>query len=321
MKAAVVGENALEIREQKQPQPKSTEVLVKVRAIGMNRAELPGSYGSGHTRVTGTIPGIDWSGEVVECGAEVRGFKPGDRVMCVGQGGYAEYAVADHGRTLPIPANNMGWEQAATYPVALGTMHDAIVTNGKLQPGETIIIQGASSGVGLMGLQIAKLGGAKLVIGTSTNDARRARLKEFGADLVVDTRKLNWSEEVLKATDGKGVEVIIDMISGPVVNENMKAAAVLGRIINVGRLGGGQVEFDCNLHAGKRIAYVGVTHRTRSLAELRSEVSNMRADLWDAVSAGQLSLPIDRIFKLEDAEAAQTHMRTNAHFGKIVMVP
>jgi NADPH2:quinone reductase len=241
--------------------------------------------------------------------------------MCVGQGGYAEYAVADHGRTLPIPANNMGWEQAATYPVALGTMHDAIVTNGKLQPGETIIIQGASSGVGLMGLQIAKLGGAKLVIGTSTNDARRARLKEFGADLVVDTRKLNWSEEVLKATDGKGVEVIIDMISGPVVNENMKAAAVLGRIINVGRLGGGQVEFDCNLHAGKRIAYVGVTHRTRSLAELRSEVSNMRADLWDAVSAGQLSLPIDRIFKLEDAEAAQTHMRTNAHFGKIVMVP
>jgi NADPH2:quinone reductase len=321
MKAAVVGENALEIREVKRPQPKSTEVLVKVCAIGMNRAELPGSYGSGHTRVTGSIPGIEWSGEVVECGVEVTGFQPGDRVMCVGQGGYAEYAVADFGRTLPIPANNMGWEQAATYPVALGTMHDAIVTNGKLQPGETIIIQGASSGVGLMGLQIAKLGGAKLVIGTSTNEARRARLKEFGADLVVDTRKPNWSEDVLKATDGKGVEVIIDMISGPVVNENMKAAAVLGRIVNVGRLGGGQVEFDCNLHAGKRIAYVGVTHRTRSLAELRAEVSNMRADLWDAVLAGQLSLPIDRIFKLEDAEAAQTHMRTNAHFGKIVMVP
>src|SRR5262249_13015792 len=200
MKAAVVAEDALDIREVKQPQPKSTEVLVKVRAIGMKRAELPGSYGSGHTRVIGTIPGIEWSGEVVECGTEVRGFKPGDRVMCVGQGGYAEYAVADYGRTLPIPANNMGWEQAATYPVALGTMHDAIVTNAKLQPGETIIIQGASSGVGLMGLQIAKLGGAKLVIGTSTNDARRARLKEFGADLVLDTRRTNWSEEVLKAT-------------------------------------------------------------------------------------------------------------------------
>ena len=321
MKAAVVGETALEIREVPQPKPKPTEVLVKVRAIGMNRAELPGSYGSGHTRVTGTVPGIEWSGEVVECGAEVKGVKPGDRVMCVGQAGYAEYAVADWGRTTPIPANNVSWEQAATYPVALGTMHDAIVTNAKLQRGEAIMIQGASSGVGLLGLQIAKLRGAKLVIGTSTNDARRARLKEFGADLVIDPRKTNWSEDVLKATDGKGAEVVIDMISGPTVNENMKAAAVLGRIVNVGRLGGGHIEFDCNLHANKRIAYIGVTHRTRSMDELRAEVSNMRADLWDAVSAGKLSLPIDRVFKLDDAEAAQAHMRTNAHFGKIVMVP
>jgi len=215
--------------------------------------------------VTGTVPGIEWSGEVVECGAEVKGVKPGDRVMCVGQAGYAEYAVADWGRTTPIPANNVSWEQAATYPVALGTMHDAIVTNAKLQRGEAIMIQGASSGVGLLGLQIAKLRGAKLVIGTSTNDARRARLKEFGADLVIDPRKANWSEDVLKATDGKGAEVVIDMISGPTVNENMKAAAVLGRIVNVGRLGGGHIEFDCNLHANKRIAYIGVTHRTRSI--------------------------------------------------------
>ncbi len=133
--------------------------------------------------------------------------------MCNGQGGYAEYAVADYGRALPIPANNMSWEQAATYPGALSTMHDAIVTNAKLQRGETILIQGASSGVGLMGLQIAKLRGAKLVIGTSTNNARRARLKEYGADLVVDTQEANWSEAVLKVTDGKGVAVIIDMVS------------------------------------------------------------------------------------------------------------
>jgi NADPH2:quinone reductase len=215
----------------------------------------------------------------------------------------------------------MSWEQAATYPVALGTMHDAIVTNARLQRGETVVIQGASSGVGLMGLQIAKLKGAKLVIGTSTNEARRARLKEFGADLVVDPGKADWSEEVLKATGGKGAEVIIDMVSGAALSENMKAAAVLGRIVNVGRLGGGRVEFDCNLHARKRIAYIGVTHATRSMDELRAEVSNMRADLWDAVSAGKLSLPIDRLFELKDAEAAQAHMRTNAHFGKIVMVP
>jgi NADPH2:quinone reductase len=317
----VVGENALEIREVAKPQPKPTEILVKVRAIGMNRAELPGAYGSGHARATGSIPGIEFSGEVVECGAEVKGVKPGDRVMCAGQAGYAEYAIADYGRTTPVPANNMSWEQAATLPVALGTMHDAIVTNGRLQKGETVIVQGASSGVGLMGLQIAKLRGARLVIGTSTNEARRAKLKEFGADIVIDPRKDNWSEEVLKATNGKGAEVIIDMVSGPALNENMKAAAVLGRIINVGRLGGGHADFDFNLHAGKRIAYIGVTHRTRSIDELRAEVSNMKADLWDDVTAGKLSLPIDKVFKLDEAEAAQAHMRTNAHFGKIVMVP
>jgi NADPH:quinone reductase len=320
MKAAVVGENALEIRDVPMPKPKPNEVLIKVRAIGLNRAELPGAYGSGHNRVTGTIPGIECSGEVVECGAEVQAVKKGDRVMGSGQGTYAEYTVVDWGRTTPIPANNMSWEQAATLPSALGTMHDAIVTNARLQPGETIIIQGASSGVGIMGMQIAKLKGAKLVIGTSTNEARRARLKEYGADLAIDTKKPNWSEEVLEATGGKGVNVIIDMVSASVANENMKAAAVLGRIINVGRLGGGRGELDYNLHANKRIAYIGVTHRTRSPDELRAEVRNMRADLWEAVSAGKLAIPIDRVFKLDEAEAAQAHMRSNSHFGKIVMV-
>ena len=320
MKAAVVGETALEIRDMPMPKPKPNEVLIKVRAVGLNRAELPGAYGSGHTRVTGTIPGIECSGEVTEIGAEVQGVKAGDRVMCSTRGTYAEYTVADWGRVSVIPGNNMSWEQAATFPSALGTMHDAIVTNARLQPGESIIIQGASSGVGIMGMQIAKLKGAKLVIGTSTNDARRAKLKEYGADLAIDTRKPNWSEDVLEATGGKGVNVIIDMVSASVANENMKAAAVLGRIVNVGRLGGGRGEFDFNLHANRRIAYIGVTHQTRSQDELRAEVRNMRADIWDAVTAGKLAIPIDRVFKLDDAEAAQAHMRTNAHFGKIVMV-
>jgi len=322
MKAAVVTETALEIREVPQPKPKPNEVLVHVRATGLNRADLPGIYGAGqHHRNPGTIPGIEWAGEVVQCGSEVRGVKPGDRVMCTGQAGYAEYAVSDWGRTTPIPANNMTWEQAATLPTSLGTMHDAIVTNGRLKAGETILIQGASSGVGLMGLQIAKLRGAHLVIGSSTNDARRPRLKEFGADLAIDTRKADWADDVLKATAGKGVNVIIDMISASVANQNMKAASVLGRIVNVGRLGGSRGEFDYDLHAQKRIAYIGVTHRTRSIDELREEVRRMREDLWAAVTAGTLHLPIDRTFKLDEAEAAQAQMRTNSHFGKIVLVP
>jgi NADPH2:quinone reductase len=296
--------------------------LVRVRATGLNRADLPGIYGAGqHHRNPGIIPGIEWSGEVVECGAEAKSFRPGDRVMCTGQAGYAEYAVSDWGRTTRIPANNMTWEQAATLPTSLGTMHDAIVTNGRLKSGEAILIQGASTGVGLMGLQIAKFKGARLVIGTSTNDARRARLTEYGADLAIDTRQPDWAEEVLKATGNKGVEVVIDMVSASAAIQNMKATAVLGRIINVGRLGGSRGEFDYDLHAQKRIAYIGVTHRTRSLEELREEVRSMREDLWPAVTAGTLRLPIDSIFKLDDAEAAQAHMRTNSHFGKVVLVP
>jgi len=321
MKAAVVGDKGLEIRDVPPPRPKPNEVLVRVRAAGLNRAELAIAAGHRHGNQggPGAIPGLEWSGEVAEIGAEVRGVKPGDRVMCSGGGGYAEYAVCDWGRVSAIPANNMSYEQAATLPVALQTMHNALVTAGRLKAGESVLIQGASSGVGLMGLQIAKLKGARLVMGTSTNPARRARLKEFGADLALDSRDPAWPERVAEATQGKGVDLIIDQISASVANQNLKAAAVLGRIVNVGRLGGAKGEFDFDLHAMKRIDYIGVTFRTRSLEEVREIVHRMRADLWGAVEAGQLALPIDRIFPLDEAVAAQAHMRANAHFGKIVL--
>lgn len=321
MKAAVLAERGLEIRDMPQPQPKENEVLVRVRACGLNRADLIMAAGHKHGSLggAGTIAGLEWSGEVVEVGRAVGGIKPGDRVMCSGHGGYAEYAVADWGRALPIPANNMTYEQAATLPIALQTMHDALVTNGRLKPGEAVLIQGASSGVGLMALQIAKYCGARLVIGSSTNPGRRARLTEFGADLAIDSSAADWAETVLEATGGKGVELIVDQISASVANQNMKAAAILGRIVNVGRLGGFKGEFDFDLHALKRIDYIGVTFRTRSLEEVREITRKMRADLWDAVEAGKLHLPIDRRFPLDQAAEAQAHMRANAHFGKIVL--
>jgi NADPH2:quinone reductase len=322
MKAAVVKEGGgVEIRDVATPTPKPNELLVRVRAAGLNRADVGVAAGHAHGRVggAGTIVGLEWAGEVAAIGSEVKGFKPGDRVMCSGGGGYAEFAVCDWGRAAAIPANNMGYEQAATLPIALQTMHDAVMTNGRLQPGEAVLIQGASSGVGLMGLQIAKLKGARLVIGSSTNPARRARLKEFGADLAIDTQDPGWPDAVTKATDGKGVDLIVDQISAPVANENMKAAAVLGRIVNVGRLGGTRGEFNFDLHALKRIAYIGVTFRTRSVEEVREITRKMRADLWDAVEAGRLQLPIDRSFPLDQAAAALEHMKANAHFGKILL--
>jgi NADPH2:quinone reductase len=130
---------------------------------------------------------------------------------------------------------------------------------------------------------------------------------------------VNWPDEVAKATGGKGVDLIVDQVSASVANQNMRAAAILGRIVNVGRLGGMKGEFDFDLHALKRIDYIGVTFRTRSLDEVREIVRKMRADLWPAVEAGTLHLPIDRTFPLDEAAAAQAHMRANAHFGKIVL--
>ena len=321
MQAAVIAPNGVEVGDAPKPVPGSSQVLVRVRAAALNRADLIMASGRMHGSAggPGTVLGLEFAGEVAAVGKDVEGIKPGDRVMCSGNGGWAEFALADWGRVAKIPANNMSYEQAATLPVALQTMHNAVVTAGRLKGGETVLIQGASSGVGLMGLQIAKLKGARLVMGTSTNAKRRARLPDFGADLAIDTTEATWADAVLQATDGKGVDLIVDQVSASVANENLRAAAVLGRIVNVGRLGGFKGEFDFDLHAMKRIDYIGVTFRTRSVAEVREINRAMRADLWDAVVSGTLRLPIDRTFPLEEVAAALAHMRANAHFGKIVL--
>lgn len=321
MKAVVVQANGPQIQEVPQPSPKANEVLVKVRACGLNRADLGVASGHKHGAIggPGTIVGMEWAGEVVGVGAEARGFSIGDRVMGSGGSGFAEFAVSDWGRVTPIPSASVSFEQAATLPVALQTMHDAVITHGQLAAGGSILVQGASSGVGLMAMQIARLRGASLVIGTSTDAGRRSRLGEFGAHLALDSKDPDWADRVLQATEGKGVDVIIDQVSGATVNQNLKATRVLGRIVNVGRLGGTRAEFDFDLHALRRISYIGVTFRTRSAEEIREINRRMRADLDAAVASGQLKLPIDRVFAFDDAVAALAHMKANQHFGKIVL--
>jgi NADPH:quinone reductase len=321
MKAAVVGETGAEVRDLPKPEPAPNQVLIRVRASSLNRADVGVAAGHQHGRVggIGSRIGLECSGEVEAVGRDVKDFKSGDRVMGSAPGSYAEYVVADPGRIARIPANNMTYEQAACLPVALQTLHNAIVTAGRFKRGETLLIQGASSGVGLMGLQIGKFMGASLVMGTSTNPGRRARLKEFGCDLAIDTTDPKWPEAVKKATADKGVDLIVDMVSGGVANGNLEAAAILGRIVNVGRLGGQKGEFNYDLHALKRIDYIGVTNRTRTPEELNDVTHRMRADLWPAVEAGKLSLPIDKTFPLEKVAEALAMMKANQHFGKIVL--
>ncbi len=323
MKAVVVTPSGVQIQDVAKPNPKPNEVLVRVRACGLNRADLMVASGMAHGRTggAGTIVGLEFVGEVVECGAEAaaNGLKPGDRVMCGGAQGWAEYAVADWGRAMKIPDANVSWNEAATLPTALNTMHNAVVTAGRMQTGESVLIQGASSGVGLMAQQIARYKGAGLVIGTSTNAERRARLKEFGADLALDSRDPTWADQVLEATKGEGVDLIVDNVSSYTVNDSLRCTKVLGRIVNVGRLGGFSGEFNFDLHAARRIDYIGVTFRTRSVAEIRDIAKAMQADLGSAVAAGQLRLPIDCVFPFTQVADALAHMKANQHFGKIVL--
>jgi NADPH:quinone reductase len=320
MKAYVYGANGPAIADVAKPAPKGTQVLVRVRACGLDRADLGMTKGHVHGSAggVGTVLGMEWAGEVAEVGPQARGVKPGDKVMGSGGAAFAEYTLADHGRLFRTPSN-MNFEEAATLPVALATMHNAVVTNGALQPGQSVLIQGASSGVGLMALQIAKYKGARLVIGSSTNEARRARLKDFGADLAVDSSDPGWVDQVLDATGGEGVDLIVDQVSGKVANQNLAATRIKGRIVNVGRLGGTHADFNFDLHAARRINYIGVTFRTRSIEEIRKIFDEVRKDIWPAVESRKLQLPIDKVFAFDDIGKAFEHMEANRHLGKIVV--
>jgi NADPH:quinone reductase len=320
MKAYVYGANGAEITDVAKPAPKGTQVLVRVRACGLNRADLGMTKGHVHGSAggVGTVLGMEWAGEIAEIGPEAKGVKVGEKVMGSGAAAFAEYTLADHGRLFRAPSN-MNFDEACTLPIAITTMHNAVVSVGGLQAGQSVMIQGASSGVGLMGLQIAKFKGAKLVVGSSTDASRRSRLKEFGADLVVDSSDPGWVDQVLQATSGEGVDLIVDQVSGKVASQNLKATKIKGRIVNVGRLGGTRADFNFDLHAARRISYIGVTFRTRSIEEIREIFKEATKDLWPAVEQRKLQLPIDKVFAFDDIGKAFEHMDANKHLGKIVV--
>lgn len=313
MKAIVASPQGAVLSEIEAPQPKPNEILVKVKAASLNRADLASVLAA-----DGKVVGMEWAGEVVGVGSQAAGHRRGDRVMCTGAGGFGEYAVTDWGRAVRVP-DGIPYEEATILMLALQTMHHALRTAGRMKKGETVLINGASSGVGLMGLQVAKELGASLVIGTSTTAQRRERLREFGADFAIDTTQEGWVAEVLGATASKGVDVIVDQITGRGFEQTMRTAAVLGRIVNVGRLAGGESTFDFQLHALRRLTYTGVTFRTRSEEEIRELTAAMASELMPAVRQRRLRLPIDRTFPLADAPAAFDRMAKNAHFGKIVL--
>ena len=323
MKAVTLGDDGVEIKDLPNPEPTSEQVLVKVKSCGLNRSDLLETQGQsfGHTGGDTKIIGGEFAGEIVELGEGVEDLKVGDKVMCRGGSGWAEYAVANHKRAIKFNPEQISWEQAASIQGNLQTMHDAIVTNGKFISGQSVFIQGASSGVGIIGLQIAKALGASLVLGSSTNQNKLSKLSSYGADILIDTSKENWLDKVLEVTEGKGVDVLIDMLSGDFVNKNMEATKINGHLINIGRLAGMNGNFNYDLHAKRRLHYVGTTGRTRSVEENLDVARVANKDLWDHVVDGKIRHVIFKTFRLNEASDALNIMNENKHFGKLVLLP
>lgn len=320
MRAIVSDGNQVSLAEVNKPEPGPGQVRVAVKASALNRIDLAMARGSTHGGAGGTgVPlGVEWAGVIDALGAGVEDWRVGDRVMGAGIGAFADFTIAYAPLIYPIPPA-LSDEQAAALPVGLQTMHDAIGTQGALQAGQTVLIQGGSSGVGLAGMQIAKALGAGRVIGSSTSAARRARLREFGADVVVDTSAPDWVRQVLDASGGEGADLLIDLIAGPYVNGGMEATRIGGRMVNVGRVAGERGEFDFDLHSLRRISYIGVSFRTRSPAEIAQVVARTRHHLGAVLAGGGIRMPVDRTYPLEDARQALAHMASNSHFGKIVL--
>lgn len=329
MQAAVVvdeaGSKRIELREAPLPVVAEGELLVRVRAAGLNRADL--AMNVGHFRNAGAtlaaaIPGVEFAGEVVAMGPAVQGFAPGDRVMAMGQGAFAEFACIHHRLAMRVP-QTMDWTQAATAPVALMTAHDALITRARLKAGESVLIQAASSGVGIVATQIARLRGARPVLGTSSSAAKLAALTSAGLapDVGIDTSREDTVEAVMAATGGHGADVIIDMVAGPTADVHLRAAALRGRIVNVGRMGGMRAEIDFDLLALRRLSLIGVTFRTRTIDEIADIVAAASAEVLPEVVAGRLRWPIDKGFPLAQVAQAYQWMRSNSHLGKLALTP
>jgi NADPH:quinone reductase len=305
----------VEVRTAPDLTPAAGQVLVRVRASGLNRGEI-GQVKSLQSGGPSPI-GVEFAGEVAAVGADVSTWREGDRVMGHGRGGQAQYALA-HPRALMRVPPNLSWTEAASFPNVFITAHDAVVTNGQLRAGEAILVNAASSGIGLAAIQVAALLGAKPVIATTRSAAKIDKLSSYGVDIAIDTNSRSQVDAVMDATSKKGVDVIIDCVGGTVFEANLASLAIKGRLVNIGRLGSSTAQFDISQLWLKRLKLIGVTFRTRSEEERLACIEACARDLLAPLAAGKLRWPIERTFPLKQLADAHAYMERDQHFGKIV---
>lgn len=310
----------LQMGEAPTPEADRGQVLVKMRAAGLNRGEfIPGGL------VKGGAPkpaGMEGAGEIVALGAGASlvnaDLRVGQRVMGRCAGAFAEYAVMDAREAMPVPAG-LSLEEAAAVPLVFLVVHDMLVLQGRLKAGEWVLVTGVSSGVGVSSLQAAKALGAR-VIGTSGSPDKLARLAALGLDVAITTRAPDFAARVLEATQGRGADLVVNAVGGTVFAECVRCMAFEARLATVGYVDHTlKAEIDLQALHMKRLTLFGVSNKMRSADQRAAGVPAFRTHLLPAIADGRIRPLVDRVFPFDQLVAAQTHMEANQHLGKIVL--
>ena len=324
MKAIVItrpgAPDVLELRDVPDPEPSSHQILVRVAATAVNRADLlqrAGNYPA-PADVPQDIPGLEYAGTVSAVGDAVTRWRVGDRVMgLVGGGSYAEYIVTHEDEAIAVPSS-LSDEDAAAVPEAFITAHDALFTQMHLVRGETLLIHAVGSGVGTAALQLARAAGAR-IFGTQRSAWKLERAQQLGLDVAIDTTQLDFADVALHETKQRGVDGILDLVGGNYMNANVRALAVKGRIMLVGLVAGARTELDMRALLGKRASITGTVLRARSLAEKIEVARAFERAVLPLLERGEIRPVVDEVLPLADAARAHELVADNRNFGKIVL--
>jgi len=302
------------------PRPGPGQVLIEVVAAGVNRPDCLQRAGKYPPPPGATdVPGLEVAGRVVEAAPDVSNPKVGDEVCAlVISGGYAEFCVAEAPLCLPIP-KPLSALAAGGVPETYFTVYDNVFTRGRLKSGETILIHGGSSGIGSTAIQLAHEAGAT-VYATAGSEEKCAFARDLGAAAAINYRAQDFVEEVKRLTDGRGVDVVLDMVAGPYLPKNVSILALEGRLVQIAFLQASRVELDFMPMMLRRLTLTGSTLRPRTVAQKAAIADALKRDVWPLLDAGRVRPIVHATFALEEAREAHALMESSAHLGKIMLV-